>query len=510
MYSEKVMDEFRHPKNIGEIKDADGIGKVGNPVCLPPGSMIHANDEFVPIDLVENEQRVLGHEGAYNKVQRTISRQYEGEMFRIKNKLGVTYLTPEHEVLAVKVPKRWKYLFAKGKKTLPFGWHHANELKKGDLVVYPLVVEEKDRKFIEISNERKKFDYKSRQVPARIFIDTDFLRLCGYYLAEGHLSEKTTKVSMGLTFNSSETDLAKDVETISKNLFGVEAKKKIFEKSHTLKVEINNVFVVRLFKSLFGKGAAKKKIPHWMMILPAKKQKSLIEGLWKGDGFVNRKIPRADYATISFQLAEQIKTLLLRQKIIPSIYCERAKTSKDGVRHKKAYRIHVGERESLKKLAKILKENLEFKKPAATDSWFSDNKAFVPITGVEKIRYAGEVYNLEIEDSKSYVTKSLAVHNCGDLMWLYIKVGKNKQGEEIIKDARIKTFGCVAALATSSKLTEMAKGLTLDEALKIDKAKIAKELDGLPPQKMHCSVLSMDALRKAIEDYRNKKGKAVN
>jgi nitrogen fixation NifU-like protein len=98
---------------------------------------------------------------------------------------------------------------------------------------------------------------------------------------------------------------------------------------------------------------------------------------------------------------------------------------------------------------------------------------------------------------------------CGDLLWLYIKVGKNRKGEEIIEDAKVKTFGCVAAISTSSKLTEMAKGLTLDEALKIDKAKIAKELDGLPPQKMHCSVLSMDALRKAIEDYRNKKGKAV-
>ncbi|MCX6798535.1 MAG: iron-sulfur cluster assembly scaffold protein [Candidatus Diapherotrites archaeon] len=94
---------------------------------------------------------------------------------------------------------------------------------------------------------------------------------------------------------------------------------------------------------------------------------------------------------------------------------------------------------------------------------------------------------------------------CGDLLWIYIKVGKNKKGQEIIKDIKVKTFGCVAALATSSKLTTMAKGMTLDEALKINKEKIAKELDGLPPQKMHCSVLSMDGLRRAIEDYRNKK-----
>ena len=96
---------------------------------------------------------------------------------------------------------------------------------------------------------------------------------------------------------------------------------------------------------------------------------------------------------------------------------------------------------------------------------------------------------------------------CGDLMWIYIKVAKNRAGEDILKEVMVKTFGCVAAIATSSKLTEMAKGMTLDEALKIDKEKIAKELDGLPPVKMHCSVLAMDALRKAIEDYRNKKGK---
>ena len=98
---------------------------------------------------------------------------------------------------------------------------------------------------------------------------------------------------------------------------------------------------------------------------------------------------------------------------------------------------------------------------------------------------------------------------CGDLLWCYIKVGKNKKGKEIIKDIKIQTFGCVAAIATSSKLTELAKGMTLEEASKIDKKAIAETLDGLPPQKMHCSVLSMDALRKAIEDYKNKKGKAV-
>ena len=96
---------------------------------------------------------------------------------------------------------------------------------------------------------------------------------------------------------------------------------------------------------------------------------------------------------------------------------------------------------------------------------------------------------------------------CGDVMWLYIKVGKDKKGREILKDIKFETFGCVAAIATSSVITELAKGKTLEEALKIDKGKIVNSLGGLPPIKMHCSVLAAAALSEAIYDYlsRNKR-----
>lgn len=96
---------------------------------------------------------------------------------------------------------------------------------------------------------------------------------------------------------------------------------------------------------------------------------------------------------------------------------------------------------------------------------------------------------------------------CGDVMWLYIKIGKNKKGQEIIKDIKYETFGCVAAIATSSVITDLAKGKALSEALKIDKNNIIKSLGGLPPVKVHCSVLASDALFEAIHDYllRNKK-----
>lgn len=90
---------------------------------------------------------------------------------------------------------------------------------------------------------------------------------------------------------------------------------------------------------------------------------------------------------------------------------------------------------------------------------------------------------------------------CGDAMKITIKVEN-----DVITDVKFKTFGCGAAIAVSSMVTEMAKGKTVEEALKITKETIAGELEGLPPQKMHCSNLGADALHKAIEDYRNRQG----
>ncbi len=94
---------------------------------------------------------------------------------------------------------------------------------------------------------------------------------------------------------------------------------------------------------------------------------------------------------------------------------------------------------------------------------------------------------------------------CGDIMRMYIKVSKNKKGEEIIKDIKFETLGCGAAISTSSMATDLAKGKTIEEALKITNSSVAEELGGLPTPKMHCSNLAADALKKAIENYQKKK-----
>ena len=93
--------------------------------------------------------------------------------------------------------------------------------------------------------------------------------------------------------------------------------------------------------------------------------------------------------------------------------------------------------------------------------------------------------------------------HCGDIMKIYLKI-KGDKGEEIIKDIKFQTMGCVAAIATSSITTEIAKGKTLNAAKKITNKDVAKKLGGLPPIKMHCSNLAASALKKAIENFEEK------
>jgi nitrogen fixation NifU-like protein len=89
---------------------------------------------------------------------------------------------------------------------------------------------------------------------------------------------------------------------------------------------------------------------------------------------------------------------------------------------------------------------------------------------------------------------------CGDLMEIYLEVK-----DDIITDIKFQTFGCGSAIATSSMVTELAKGKHVDDAMKITRGDVASELDGLPPKKMHCSNLAADALHEAIKDYKEKK-----
>jgi len=99
---------------------------------------------------------------------------------------------------------------------------------------------------------------------------------------------------------------------------------------------------------------------------------------------------------------------------------------------------------------------------------------------------------------------------CGDVMYLYLKIGKNKKGKEIIKDVKFETFGCTVAIANTSLLTTMVKGKTLEQAQKITKDDLVKKFKNVPLIKVHCSLLAIDALSEAIYGYYKKQGREIS
>ena len=110
----------------------------------------------------------------------------------------------------------------------------------------------------------------------------------------------------------------------------------------------------------------------------------------------------------------------------------------------------------------------------------------------------------EIEDADGVGVVGNA--KCGDIMKMYLKIDEN----QVITDCKFKTFGCGAAIATSSMATELVKGHTVDEALKLTNSAVVEALDGLPAVKVHCSVLAEEAIKSAVADYYNKIGKEID
>ncbi|MBU2523070.1 MAG: iron-sulfur cluster assembly scaffold protein [Nanoarchaeota archaeon] len=501
-YTKEVMKHFTHPKNLGEMKDADGIGKVGNITCLVPGQKIHSNHSLIEIEKLDVGDSVLNHEGNPDKVSSNHSREHNGKVIELKNSLGKIKLTPEHLILAIKTPKGQKFLRNKWRRTIVPSWYHAADLNKRDIVLYPIVRKAEDIETIDLNIPKLKWDFRSKSIPKKIPINGDFLRLAGYYLSEGHASLRITNVCLNFSFHIDQKDYANDIKSIAKELFNLDAVIRENIPHKTLVVYLHSAPLTRFFKDLFEKGAENKRIPEFMMILPSEKQKELIKGLWRGDGYVNLKRagPRAGYVTISSTLIQQIKTLLLRQCIVPSMYEEAEQTIR-GVKHRRSFRIHVGQRESLVKLCKILNIDYIPKSYPSIDSWFTNYNLYTPITGINKVDYIGKVHNLEVENSHSFTSEAFTLHNCGDIIMIFIKIGKRKSGEEFIKDIKFKTLGCAAAIATTSMMTVLAKGKTLSEAMKITNSDVIKGLGGLPKIKHHCSLLAEEGLGEALYHY---------
>ncbi len=479
-YSEKVMEHFMNPRNVGEIQDADGIGTVGNPVCgdlmtfyikiaedgktikdvkyktfgcLIPQEKIVA-DKFVlsEISSISKKDVVLDSEFKKNYVVEKYVRDYEGIVLKITpfvSPYNSFVLTPNHPVLCIKRKKvkgsrknsKSVYIRIDEENLISTEpeFISAAELEIGDYLIYPKINKEIDN---------SQFSY-------------NMMKLLGYYLSEGYIVAKNSVVAFA--FNKNENDLIDDLKNV---IYSVANK---YPKYRT-RGEVTEVYVcsrklAKLLEETCGKLAKYKNITDEILLLPVDKLKLFINTYHLGDGDMYKRREKGSETyriiTTSENLAFQIQQILAKCGIFSSIreiYKTNCFIQGRKLKNSKQYLITFKK----DKKHKFVHENKDY--------------FLVPIKKIEKIKYRGDVYNIQLAfEPNTYLVKGFAVHNCG------------------------------AAIAVSSMVSEMAKGKTIDEVLKFTREMVAEELGGLPPQKMHCSNLGVDALHKAIEDYLSKK-----
>ncbi len=370
------------------------------PGCVLPGTLIHANPSAKAIEEIAVGERVLGSDGAYHRVTQVMNHNHVGPMNKLTVKcFGEITLTNEHPVLIARRERR-KHI----NESFNHEWVEAAKVRPGDYAVYPIPNEVRDVEVVRLSYEKKRKDTRSRELPESVPVNEDFLRFAGYYLAEGYVHRR----SLTFTFNLKERHLAEDVAGLSKKLFGLRAR--IVERAEkgSMDVQVNSSYLAEIFEELFGNGAKNKRVPHDLMLLPPEKQTSLIQATWLGDGYLGRR--KAGYKTISPMLAEQLKLLLIRNGIVPTVTVSAA----SGI-HATSYHLQVVSARDYNRLSKILGSTRRVVKQGGKPPMITtDRYLYLPVRKNEAFDYSGPVYNLEVEGVNSYVTRSATLHNCGD------------------------------------------------------------------------------------------------
>lgn len=481
MYTKEVLKNFKHPKNMGVIANPDGVGKVGNKICgdlmqlyikvkkdkkgkniisdirfqtfgcLPQNERVLINEgDWENVENIRDGNTVLNSNGKKTNVLETYMRNYKGKLFRFVpfvSPYNSFFVTPEHPILCIKrMGLQSKRIYSK-----KCSWLRINEME---------VISTKPE-FIEAENVEVG-DYlifvPNSKIKDSIVFTENMMKLLGYYLSEGYVVAKNSVVAFALNKNEKE-----NIDELEHLIFKITKKKpKSRIRRNVIEIYICSRKWANFFISECGKLARHKKISKEILLLPFRKQWKMIETYIKGDGDLCKRrkkdSPTYRIATASENLAIQTQEILARGVIFSSIRVERNKN-----------RNFIEGRKVDAKELYVVSFKLERKHKFVH---YNNRYFLVPVKKIERTHYEGNVYNFHVKGKpESYLVKGFAVHNC------------------------------VAAISTSSMITSLAKGKTLDEALKITRSDVASALGGLPAVKQHCSVLAADALTEAIYDY---------
>jgi len=375
--------------------------------CFPEGNFVNTSKGNVDIKNIKIGDRVLSHDGEYHKVIKKFKRKFDGDFIKIKLKgLNLnTVVTHNHEFLTNDGWVKAENLLVGDKLRL------GNKYKKSNIKYLNLykilkkchefeVKDNGDGFIVSISNGLK------NKLPKMLEIDNDFVRIIGYYIGEGSESGGS---GIQLAFGQKELQKALDVEKYFIEKFNI--KTEIIKYDTRIVARVNSRLLSSIFRYLCGHKAFDKKIPR--QIINENFISTFLHSLWFTDGhFSSHKTRHGKYrknyvySTVSKRLIIDLWNILKSYDIHGSVQCvrnDRGFSLKDGY----IYRLTVERNSSVDKLEKIF-NNIEIKKDYTTID------EYLIITDIKKIKEEHIVYNMEVEESNTYVCNGVVVHNCND------------------------------------------------------------------------------------------------
>ncbi|MBS3052683.1 MAG: adenosylcobalamin-dependent ribonucleoside-diphosphate reductase [Candidatus Aenigmarchaeota archaeon] len=418
---EKSMDEyFDIMTNKRFMPNTPAIANFGNRLgmgsaCFHPNQLVITLDGPKNISEINVGDKVLTHRGRFRNVKQIFIRETNSLLSFQCRKLprAAMLVTEEHPILTYKDGE--------------MGWYPAYMIKEKDKVALSYPNETKDVEKIKVSgivkdvtieNDKCYYEYKggkfdafvhtTKSVNETIEVDYDLMKLFGFYLAEGNVSENDC---VRFTLSVDEMEYCNEIISIMERKFGITARIETNSNPERkwLSLRFHSTILAKFFENIFGTGYNEKKIPNWITLLPVEKQKGLMSGMIRGDGtiFKNWNKMNAKLVMSNTNLVYAFWQMCMRCGVFASLRKE--KIPKLG--NTEPFICTLGDSKGQLLMNELFRKKIQ-EVVSLNKTFIINGFVFTDVEKIEKINYQGPVFNLEVEEDHSYVANMVSVHNC--------------------------------------------------------------------------------------------------